>query len=154
MPGPAPKSNGQRRRRNAPRANTVKLPADGRPGAPPKWPLRTSELPGWAEAWALPQAVMWEKQRVEMLVARYVYLQYQLSDPESQESQTASFWGELRQLEDRLGLSPMALMRLQWEIDGSSAGNPDYDSPDNVDSDQDGNAHVIDIRERAAGNSV
>lgn len=27
-----------------------------------------------------------------------------------------SLLGEVRQLEDRLGLTPMAMMRLQWEI--------------------------------------
>src|SRR5882757_3798738 len=37
--GPPPKHPSTRRRRNVPMANTVQLPAEGRPGPTPAWPL-------------------------------------------------------------------------------------------------------------------
>lgn len=143
MPGPPPKKNGERRRRNAPRANTVLLPKEGRKGKIPRWPLSTHEPARWGEVWRLPQAVMWEKQHVEMLVARFVYLEDRLADPESKESQTASFWGTLRELEDRLGMSPVALMKLQWEISGTAA--EDVPASHVTDSEAD----IINLQDRA-----
>lgn len=109
--GPAPKPNDQRRRRNAPTANTQKLPAEGRKGDAPRWPLggRTPNI--WAELWATPQAVMWERNGWERFVARYVRVVL-----DAERSLHASALAEARQMEDRLGLSPLAMMRLQWEI--------------------------------------
>ena len=85
MPGPPPKPAGERRRRNATVAMT-QLPAEGRIGAAPEWPLprllldepglvdllegREAEL--WAELWATPQAVAWERLKWTRTVARYV----------------------------------------------------------------------------------
>ena len=40
----------------------------------------------------------------------------------SEEEPTAAMLSEVRQLEDRLGLSPMALKRLQWVISEPSSG--------------------------------
>nr|DAQ56396.1 MAG TPA: hypothetical protein [Caudoviricetes sp.] len=37
----------------------------------------------------------------------------------------AALLSELRQIEDRLGLSPMALKRLQWEISETSDSRPE-----------------------------
>lgn len=88
---------------------------------------------------------MWERQGAYRIVARYIWLEQRILDPESKESQTASFWGQLKDLEDRLGLSPIAMMRLQWEI----AGTTDESEP--IEDDSDGNALVDDIRERAGG---
>lgn len=113
MPGPAPKSSDQTRRRNAPIANTVQLPAEGRVGDPPEWPYG-SECPDvWAEFWATPQAAQWERQGMVRLVARYVMV---LALVENPETISATLLGEVRQLEDRLGLSPMAMLRLRWEV--------------------------------------
>lgn len=145
MPGPAPKPNGERRRRNAPRANTVKLPAAGRHGAPPPWPFPTITPRGWAEIWTRPQAVMWEAMGVEKVVARYVDLQAKVADPGFSESGSAAFWAQLVALEDRLGLSPMAMMKLQWEIEGTTT----YEDPL---EDRGGTVTRIDgVRERLRG---
>lgn len=115
MPGPPPKPAEQRRRRNlAPQ--TTKLPPEGRPGPPPDWPLggRRNAAEGrvWAEVWATPQAAAWERLGWVRPVARYVRCLVASEKPAA----LASLLGEVRQLEDRLGLSPMSMLRLRWEI--------------------------------------
>lgn len=113
MPGPAPKPNGQRRRRNAPMANTVKLPAEGRQGKAPSWPMGGRAPKLWGELWATPQAAAWERLGWSRVVARYVMVLGLCEDPDTT---SAALLGEARQLEDRLGLSPMAMLRLRWEV--------------------------------------
>jgi hypothetical protein len=56
--------------------------------------------------------VAWERLRLERVVARYASV---LTIAESEDA-SAAILGEVRQLEDRLGLSPMAMLRLRWEI--------------------------------------
>jgi hypothetical protein len=162
VPGPPPNPN--RRRRNATLAMT-QLPAGGREGDPPPWPLGPDvgaqtrldrldrqiddaaiEMQGtdraaknaerrmlglqeraeilraefdaaaaqesvlWAELWATPQAVAWERLRWTRDVAQYVRwkCRAELGDLEASK--------EARLLSDRLGLNPLALLRLRWEI--------------------------------------
>lgn len=109
MPGPAPKPDA--RRRNAPLANTTKLPSEGRSGDTPPWPLASPEPSIWADLWGTPQAVAWERLGWSRVVARYAAV-LQVSE----EGMSVGLLGEVRQLEDRLGLSPMAMLRLRWEI--------------------------------------
>ena len=71
--GPAPDPNALRRDRDG--ESWVTLPAEGRSGAAPKWPLagkskREAEL--WAQEWKRPQAVIWEANGQEIEVALYV----------------------------------------------------------------------------------
>lgn len=112
MPGPAPNPNA--RRTNA-RPDWVTLPAEGYQGDVPSWPLMNdpseSERGLWLTLWRTPQASQWIRGQYERVVARYVAV-VALSEIEP----TAALLGEVRQMEDRLGLSPMALKRLQWEI--------------------------------------
>jgi hypothetical protein len=115
MPGPPPKDPSQRRRRNAGPAVTL-LPKSGRPGDPPAWPLPTStdaELSLWVELWSTPQAVAWEQHGWTRTVARYARLTVAAEIPDA----PSSLLAEVRQLEDRLGLSPMAMRRLLWQVD-------------------------------------
>ena len=114
MPGPAPKPSAERRRRNAPLANTVHLPSEGRPGDAPEWPYGKSAPKVWGELWATPQAVAWERLGWTRVVARYAWLLRVVESGESDLS--VGLLGELRQLEDRLGLTPMAMLRLRWEV--------------------------------------
>lgn len=122
--GPAPKPNDQRRRRNATIAMT-QLPAEGRRAEAPRFPLpplvvkgdgdglevlRERELDLWDELWSTPQAVMWERTRSALAVARFVRFSV-LAEGGDVKSAT-----EARQLEDRLGLNPQAMLRLRWEI--------------------------------------
>lgn len=123
MPGPPPKPAGERRRRNATVAMT-QLPAEGRKGSAPSWPLpglpaddeglfailesREAEL--WDELWATPQAVAWERLRWLRTVARYVRFEVRA------ETGDLKAGAEARLLEDRLGLTPQAMLRLRWEV--------------------------------------
>lgn len=162
MPGPPPNPN--RRRRNATIALT-QLPAEGRQGEPPAWPLGVDvgaqarldrldrqiddaavEMQGdgraaknaerrmlglqeraevlraeidqaaeqetvlWAELWSTPQAVMWERLRWTRDVAQYVRWKCRAEQGDLEASK------EARLLSDRLGLNPLALLRLRWEV--------------------------------------
>jgi hypothetical protein len=118
---PLPKPADQRRRRNAPIANTLKLPAEGRVGPTPEWPLllppADQHLSVWREIWKTPMAVGWERLGWERAVAAYVLVTV---EAEAMRSADVKIWisllAEARQHEDRLGLTPMALLRLRWEI--------------------------------------
>lgn len=168
MPGPPPNPN--RRRRNATVAMT-KLPAEGRQGDPPPWPLpadvslqakldqlndqidevaaaaegtdraakiahrrllslqlradvltaeievgQQQEKELWAQLWATPQAVAWERLRWTRDVAQYARwkIRAELGDLDASK--------ESRLLSDRLGLNPLALLRLRWEIAADEVG--------------------------------
>lgn len=64
----------------------------------------------WKELWSIPQAVQWERLGWTRDVAQYVRhkVMAELGDMESAK--------EARQWSDRLGLSPMAMLRLRWEV--------------------------------------
>jgi hypothetical protein len=109
--GPLPKDPAQRRRRNAP-AGTVRLPRAGRPGPAPEWPLSGKPPTVWFEVWRTPQAVEWERQGHERVVARYCRVLVQAEKTTA----SAAVLAEVRQMEDRLGLSAMSMLRLKWEI--------------------------------------
>lgn len=93
------------------------LPAEGRLDPAPEWPLEQlptkTELGVWATLWALPQATQWEKQGSNRVVARYVRQLLMVEGPDPSTRLAA----EVRQLEDRLGLNPMAMARFGWVID-------------------------------------
>ena len=113
MPGPAPKASVVRRN---PRVGPVLLPAKGRKGAPPDWPLPRplsgSEGVAWQRLWASPQAVAWENLGWTHTVARYCRMLV-ASDAEDA---PITLCAEVRQLEDRLGLNPLSMRRLMWQI--------------------------------------
>lgn len=119
--GPPPKPNARqpsssRTGRVGNTETSAQLPAAGRPGKPPKWPLPgrmlAGELDAWRSAWATPQAAEWERLGWDRMIARYVRILVESEQPEA----TAATRGEVRQLEDRLGLSPMSMLRLRWSI--------------------------------------
>lgn len=165
--GPPPKPGDQRRRTN-PTIALTRLPAEGRTGPTPGWPLipdvvlttrhqlaeakvrslefalEEAEAEGapttnierrldsarekaaimaaqlreagkleatlWSDLWRLPQAVQWQRLSWTRDVAQYVRhkVMAELGDMDGAK--------EARQWSDRLGLSPMALLRLRWEI--------------------------------------
>jgi hypothetical protein len=112
---PAP--NPHARRRNA-RIGPTSLPASGRKGPTPPWPLTLSPKPDveareamlWEDLWKTPQAVAWERDRSGREVAMYVRWSVKA---EALDRDAAS---EARQLADRLGLNSKALRALMWEI--------------------------------------
>lgn len=115
--GPPPKPGARRpnngRVKGAPAM--VRLPSEGRKGPAPAWPLgraKAAEQRVWDELWSTPQAVAWERLGWLRVVARYCRLVVEAEKPGAQ----ITLLGECRQMEDRLGLSPMAMLRLRWEI--------------------------------------
>lgn len=65
----------------------------------------------WADLWGTPQAVIWEEAHAHREVAQYVRWKVRA---EQGDLKSAS---EARQLSDRLGLNPLALMRLRAEVE-------------------------------------
>jgi hypothetical protein len=115
--GPPPKKASEKRRPNAGTFNKLDrvLPASGRRGDTPAWPLPDpiqAELEVWDQIWRTPQAVAWETLGWERAVARYVRDLL----PAEQRGAPTNVKTEVRQHEDRLGLNPMSLLRLRWEI--------------------------------------
>lgn len=113
MPGPAPMDPSARRRRNASVGKTL-LPAGGRAGDTPVWPLRSAEPAVWGELWSTPQAAAWEQMGYTRVVARYALLLDIIESGEG--APAAAILGEVRQMEDRLGLNPKAMRSLLWEV--------------------------------------
>lgn len=133
--GPPPKPDAQRRRRNAVPGTTY-LPAEGRPGDPPTWPydlFLEGERQLWGELWASPQAAAWERlgPGVARVVARYVRLSCRAESVAAGKATVADaqVLGEVRQMEDRLGLSSMAMLRLRWEIVADELAGVRVDAP-------------------------
>ena len=99
-------------RRNA-RVGPLTLPAEGRKGDTPPWPLELqldSELALWRDLWATPQAVAWERLGFTRVVARYCRFVL------AAENCNKDAMAEARQLEDRLGLTPKAMRLLLWTV--------------------------------------
>lgn len=113
MPGPAPKDPAARRRRNAAVGKTV-LPSGGRVGDAPAWPMSRPEPGLWVSLWATPQAAAWERMGWTRVVARYAVLIEAVEA--SEDVPPAALLGEVRQMEDRLGLNPKAMRSLLWEV--------------------------------------
>jgi hypothetical protein len=66
----------------------------------------------WEQLWATPQAAAWEPLGWIRTVARYARVAVAAEQPGA----AASVMAEARQQEDRLGLSPLSMMRLHWLI--------------------------------------
>lgn len=111
--GPAPDPTALRRERDA--GEWTILPAEGRQGATPDWPLvaqtvRETEL--WETLWARPQALMWERYGQELEVALYVR---RLTEAEQLES-SVTLTTVVRQMADSLGLTTPGMRANRWRI--------------------------------------
>lgn len=136
--GPPPKPTGQRRRRNLPLGGITptRLPAAGRGGPAPAWPLpkhpdlaaRAAEREFWNTIWTRPQALLWDQSQCYELVARYVRLSIEVNRGYAGPPMLA----EVRQLEDRLGLSPMSMLRLRIVIESDEAPEKSDDKVINI----------------------
>ncbi len=137
--GPLP--NPDKVRRNAPTIPTTSLPATGReapvPAAPFGYDLRAAGAAWWAWAWAQPQACGWSDGDTYVL-ARRAALEDDLAALEavrgldvadlddewratigriaSLATGRLALMKEMRELDDRLGLSPKGLAALRWKI--------------------------------------
>lgn len=126
--GPPPDPNALRRDRPGDKDGWTTLPAGGRTGPAPVWPLGgmlADDQPGlhaqeravWARIWATPQAVAWDRLGWTHDVALYVrfLVLAELGDVRAA--------GEARQWSDRLGLNPAAMLRHRWRI-GEQVAEP------------------------------
>ena len=121
--GPPPDPNALRRDRPQDKDGWTRLPAEGRKGAAPPWPLGPLSLPEdaaaavrereavvWADIWRTPQAVAWERLGWTADVAVYVRMLV------IGEGGSAKALSEARQWSDRLGLNPAAMLRNRWRV--------------------------------------
>jgi hypothetical protein len=119
MPGPPPKPPSQRRRRNK-AASVVKLPTSSRPTKPPAPKgLSPAARSWWKTVWQSPLAAAYIEADVPAL-ARLAGL----IDRVHRGEEGSRLLGEIRALEDRFGLSPLARRRLQWELQTAESEKP------------------------------
>jgi hypothetical protein len=91
------------------------LPAEGRAGAPPEWPLTEAaprELDLWDDLWAKPQAVAWEAMDQALEVALFVRT---LAEAERGDGRV-DVKKMVRSYLDSLGLSVSGMNRNRWKI--------------------------------------
>lgn len=109
MPTPT-KPPGARVRRNVDQPQWRGLPSEGRTGpapkCPPAWSKETKEW--WKVIWRSPMATVWLESDIPALI--------RLGNLLELPKQTALIVGEIRQIEDRFGLSPKSRRMLQWMI--------------------------------------
>lgn len=111
--GPPPDPSALRRERD--REGWVTLPAEGRKGRAPAWPLSkatAAERTLWTREWKRPQAVMWEALGLEVEVAIYVRTVVEASA----RGAAANLRTLVRQQQEALGLSVPGLARNRWRI--------------------------------------
>src|SRR5699024_418767 len=94
----------------------VSIPATGNQQPAPAWPLDTdparAELDMWQQLWTTPPATMSASMHINHVLARYVMV---TCLPE--ETQQAGPLTAVRHIEDRRGLTPLSLQKLQWKIE-------------------------------------
>src|SRR5262245_16531400 len=113
--GPAPDPNALRRNRPSDQAEWLELPASGRSGPPPVWPLdgvTEAELLQWAKEWARPQALEWERRRQFDEVAAFVRAFLISVGPKA----TAADRNVVQRMGTDLGMTSPGLRALRWRI--------------------------------------
>jgi hypothetical protein len=91
------------------------LPAEGRAGGPPAWPLTSlsdREFELWRDLWAKPQAVAWEALDQAYEVALFVRALAQAEQPDAK----VELQRVVRQYLDSLGLSVQGMLRNRWKV--------------------------------------
>lgn len=103
---------------NRNRPDWKQLPRNGYTGPIPKWPApkHDGKQKTWAEIWRCPQAAVWIDggATLHRTIARYADLVWRT---ENLERYPVVILQEIRQLEDRLGLSPLAMRRNYMEVE-------------------------------------
>lgn len=116
--GPAPDPNALRRDREG---EWTILPAEGRKGETPDWPLtdvQPREWDLWRGLWAKPQAVVWEQRGSHLEVALFAR---RLAEAEQRDAST-SLGTLVRQMMDSLGLTTPGLRNNRWRIAADEVG--------------------------------
>lgn len=112
--GPPPDPTALRRERGTDSPWTH-LPAAGRQGEPPTWPLSRQvarEKVLWAREWRRPQAVMWQANGQDIEVALYVRAVVAAEKPGA----SAPARSLVVRMQEALGLNLPGLMRNRWII--------------------------------------
>ncbi|WP_306186956.1 hypothetical protein [Streptomyces sp. MK5] len=121
--GPPPDPNSLRQARAANAAGWSTLPAEGRTGPVPQWPLvsmQPREADLWEDMWARPQAVMWERLGQEIEVAMFCRKLAEAELPKA----SVELQKVVRQYLDSLGLSVQGMLRNRWRIEPAAAEDP------------------------------
>lgn len=147
MPGPAPKPDAERLRRNAPTFGWVELPADGREGPIPDlpdpqpwmvekggWPVATRAA--WKRLWEKPQATQWDQDGTTLHGWALLHASMAINGV------TSAGLGELRSIEGLHGLSPKAMVQLRWRVTGDT-GNATLATPRRNASSVDRQAQIL-----------
>lgn len=113
--GPAPDPNALRRNRKSDAAGWTTLPAEGRTGPTPEYPLedvQPREWDLWRELWTRPQAIMWEELGLSFEVALFArtLARAEGHKPRTEDAKLA------RQYLESLGLTAPGMARLRWKI--------------------------------------
>ena len=91
------------------------LPAAGRLGPAPELPdLRSwslSTIAWWEDLWSCPQATAWDQSGRTLTRLAVLF-----DDLIKEKAPATSLSNEMRQLEDRHGLNPKAMLQLRWRI--------------------------------------
>ncbi|MEV7422860.1 hypothetical protein [Streptomyces sp. NPDC091212] len=112
--GPPPDPTALHRERD--KGEWVILPAEGRAGATPDWPLTGQserEAALWTDLWGLPQALMWERNRLQVEVALYVRRLSEVELPGAM----VTLGTLVRQMADSLGLTTPGMRSNRWKIE-------------------------------------
>jgi len=121
--GPPPDPNALRRDRAGDAGTWTTLPAEGRAGDPPPFPLAEQserEKALWVAEWKRPQAVEWERNGQELEVALYARA---IAAAELHDASVASRT-LVRQMQESLGVSLPGLARNRWRIGATGATQP------------------------------
>lgn len=95
----------------------LELPAEGRDGPVPEWPLTEPtdrEREWWEDLWGSPQAVAWEAHRLHLLVALFIRNLEVVEQPGAPANRTT----EVRRMMDDLGLTEAGQRSNGWVVVG------------------------------------
>lgn len=118
MPGPLPKSEDERRRRNAPTIPTTNLPVSGYRGPIPEPTVPLGELAEklYSKAWRTPEAASWHESDAD-LVAEWAALKALVATKlRDGEEPSGSILGQIQSREDRLLMSTLARAKARARI--------------------------------------
>lgn len=105
------------------------LPESGNPNPPPPMPdgyfSETSQAK-WEELWHSPQSLMW--QGFYGIVEKYIFLYNDFIVADTKAPLAAPMTG----CEDRLGLSPKAMMQMRWRIVPDVLADPKFTDGEEV----------------------
>ncbi|QVQ51308.1 hypothetical protein J4H86_21200 [Spiractinospora alimapuensis] len=113
--GPAPDPTALRRNRKSDAAGWRTLPAEGRTGPTPEFPLedvQPREWDLWRDLWTRPQAIMWEENGLHFEVALFArtLARAEGDKPRTEDAKLT------RQYLESLGLTAPGMARLRWKI--------------------------------------